>query len=254
MQAADGHSTRCVQEATSGIAATLRAELMGGADARRGGLTPAPDDLVEHTAVLLLAVAAWMTGVPWLTAVQHAHDDARGARRRQTVDEHSRGCLDAVCAGLVAALQQSHKPGTSVPWGRLPPSSNTEGAHDDDEEEPAQGQDAGRHYPTAVRRRPEEVAGSVGWRAWLLDEGRLLPPYASLGPHADRRPWRPGVNVARCYKRHPAPSPGCECGFRAMNDLEGLRRSLDVRDLKRHPMGSEWFAGPLDGRRSRRRR
>jgi hypothetical protein len=87
------------------------------------------------------------------------------------------------------------------------------------------------------------TAELIGWRAWLVRDGELLPPYASTGPHADCRPWRPGVNLARCYRQHPAPSPSCECGFRVMVDIYELRSSLDLRALKLHPDGPRYFTG-----------
>ena len=86
----------------------------------------------------------------------------------------------------------------------------------------------------------------TGWRVWLLDRERaeLLPPYASLGPHAIRDAWLPGTNLARCADQpHRAPAEGCECGLRAMDDLGALLKATDLRHLADTRMGREWFTG-----------
>jgi hypothetical protein len=208
MQESDGHSTGCISKATIGMVRDFAAdESKPEKDrARSGGLTPVPVEVLDHLCLLLVAIDRWMLGQDWPTAVLHVHDDAFHRRRRQVPDEHTEGCLEDVCTRLDLALQQSYRPGLEkAPWGRLPTVD--------------------------------------GWRAWLLEDGELLPPYASLGPHGDRRPWRRGVNKARCYLGHPAPSPACECGIRAMQDVSSLCRSLDVRHLRFHRDGQAWFEG-----------
>ena len=73
-----------------------------------------------------------------------------------------------------------------------------------------------------------------GWRAFALDDGRLLPPFQrrffSDRLDATLDAWRPGVNVARCLvAEHLAPDPDCGCGLYVVNSLPALLRDLTTR-------------------------
>jgi hypothetical protein len=70
----------------------------------------------------------------------------------------------------------------------------------------------------------------VAWRTWTL-VGTRDGSDVRLHPLAgDRRAW-PARRPARAHctrrGRHPVPGLGCTCGWYAMHDREGLRRSRD---------------------------
>ena len=66
---------------------------------------------------------------------------------------------------------------------------------------------------------PDFVEPVVGFRAWRVDGGVLVPWSAGAAGA-----WEPGVNNARClYKQHPAPATTCSCGLYALASADDER-------------------------------
>jgi hypothetical protein len=70
-----------------------------------------------------------------------------------------------------------------------------------------------------VTSPPDFAEPVVGFRAWRVDAGVLVPWSAGAAGA-----WEPGVNTARClHRRHAAPATTCSCGLYALASAEDDR-------------------------------